>query len=130
MELTESLKNGKGSATVEAPGARWPGLSSISQVAFSVVLVMVAGLFLRSLLNLTRVDTGFNKENVLRLNLDVSSAGYKADDPRLRTLYQQIESQVSALPGVRAASFSAFTFGVGEGSWNSRIIRRRLPHGP
>ncbi len=121
LEFTESLKNGPGpaSGSTHSPVAR---TLIISQVAFSVVLVMVAGLFLRSLVNLTRVDTGFNKENVLRLNLDVSSAGYKADDPRLRTLYPQIESQVSALPGVRAASFSAFTFGVGEGSWNSRIF--------
>ena len=121
LELTESLKNGKGPAcgSTGSPLAR---TLVISQVAFSVVLVMVAGLFLRTLVNLTRVDTGFNKENVLRLDLDVSSAGYVANDPRLRTLYQQIESQASALPGVRAASFSAFTFGVGEGSWNSSIF--------
>jgi hypothetical protein len=56
----------------------------ISQVAFSLVLVVGAGLFLRSLVNITRVDTGFSKQNVLRLNVDGSSAGYKSDDPRLR----------------------------------------------
>ena len=92
----------------------------ISQVAFSLVLVMGAGLFLRSLVNLTRVDTGFNKENVLRLNVDASSAGYEEGDARLRSLYQQIEARVSALPGVRAASFSAFTFH--EGVWETSVF--------
>lgn len=66
------------------------------------------------------VDTGFNKENVLRLDVDASSAGYKEDDLRLPRLYEQIESQVSALPGVRAASFSAFTFD--EIGWNGSIV--------
>jgi predicted permease len=92
----------------------------ISQVAFSLVLVVGAGLFLRSLVNITCVDTGFNKQNVLRLNVDASSAGYKSDDPRLRNLYQQIEARVSVLPGVRAASFSAFTFH--EGEWMTSIF--------
>jgi predicted permease len=78
-----------------------------------------AGLFLRSLLNLNNVDTGFNKENVLRLNIDSSSAGYKAEEPRAAALYHQIEDRVSALPNVKAASFSAFTFH--EGSWSSDV---------
>jgi predicted permease len=119
LELTTTLKDGRGTtgSRTRSPLAR---MLVISQVAFSLVLVVGAGLFLRSLVNLTRVDTGFNKENVLRLQVDASSADYKSDDPRLRTLYQQIETQVSALPGVRAASFSAFTFQ--EGSWNSRIF--------
>jgi predicted permease len=118
LELTSALKDGKattGSRT-RSPLAR---SLIISQIAFSLVLVVGAGLFLRSLVNLNRVDTGFNKENVLRLDVDASSAGYKDDDPRLRTLYEQIEAEVSALPGVRAASFSAFTFN--EIGWNGAI---------
>ena len=92
----------------------------ISQVALSLVLMVGAGLFLRSLVNLNNVDTGFNKENVLRLDIDSSSAGYTAGEPRDLALFQQIEERVSALPNVKAASFSAFTFH--EGSWNSNIV--------
>jgi predicted permease len=119
LELTTTLKDGPGATgfRTRSPLAR---MLVISQVAFSLVLVVGAGLFLRSLVNLTRVDTGFNKQNVLRLNVDASSAGYKSDDPRLRSLYQQIEARVSALPGVRAASFSAFTFH--EGEWMSSVF--------
>ena len=118
LQLTDSLKDGRGAsgATAKSPLAK---ALIITQVAFSLVLLVGAELFLHSLINLTNVDTGFNKENVLRLQTDASSIGYKEDDPRLISLYQQIEQRVSALPGVRAASYSSFTFN--EGSWNGTI---------
>jgi len=85
----------------------------VSQVALSLVLLIGAGLFLRSLVNLANVDAGFNKENVLLFALDPVDVGYK-EDARLANLYQQIEQRVTAEPGVRAASISFFTFNQGE----------------
>jgi len=76
----------------------------------SLVLMMTACLFLRTLYNLSRVDVGFNKENILRLSIDSTALGFQADDPRARVTYHNIEDRVSTLPGVEAASFSAFTF--------------------
>jgi predicted permease len=124
LQLTDALKDGRGSV---GPGTKSPLAKAlvVSQVALSLILMVGAGLFLRSLINLTNVDTGFNKENVLRLQIDASSVGYKSDESRLAALYQQIEQRVSALPGVRAASFSAFTFN--EGSWNGYIIVPGMP---
>ncbi len=98
----------------------------ISQVALSLVLLVGAGLFVRTLVNLTNVDTGFNKENVIHLRIDASSAGYH-EDTRLANLYQLIEQRVSALPGVHAASFSIFTFN--EGTWNNPIWVQGYPEG-
>jgi len=118
LQLTESLKDGGGTSSGAAKSPLAKALV-ISQVAFSLVLLAGAGLFLRSLINLNNVDTGFNKENVLRLQTDESSAGYKEDDARLTSLYQQVEERVSALPGVRAASYASFTFH--EGSWNNGV---------
>jgi predicted permease len=117
-QLTDTLKAGRGplGASTRNPLAK---ALVISQVALSLVLMVGAGLFLRSLVNLNNVDTGFNKENVLRLDIDSSSAGYKAEEPRAAALYHQIEDRIGALPNVRAASFSAFTFH--EGSWTSNI---------
>jgi len=117
-QLTDTLKAGRGplGASTKNPLAK---ALVISQVALSLVLMVGAGLFLRSLVNLNKVDTGFNKENVLRLDIDSSSAGYRAEEPRAAALYHQIEDRIGALPNVKAASFSAFTFH--EGSWTSSI---------
>ncbi|MDE1177158.1 MAG: ABC transporter permease [Edaphobacter sp.] len=52
--------------------------------------------------------------------------GYKDADPRLNALYQQIETRVGALPNVKAASFSAFTFR--EGSWSSSFLVPGMPN--
>jgi predicted permease len=119
VQLTDALKDGRGP---QAAGTRNPLARAlvVSQVALSLVLMVGAGLFLRSLVNLKDVDTGFNKENVLRLEIDSSSAGYTPGEPREVALDQEIEKRVSALPKVSAASFSAFTFH--EGSWNSKVL--------
>ncbi len=118
LQLTDTLKAGRGSQGASGKNPLAKALV-ISQVALSLVLMVGAGLFLRSLVNLNNVDIGFNKENVLRLEIDSSSAGYKAEEPRAVALDQQIEERVSALPNVKAASFSAFTFH--EGTWDSGV---------
>jgi predicted permease len=123
LRLTDTLKSGRGaSATGRTPMAK---ILVVSQVALSLVLMVGACLFVRTLVNLNKVDAGFNKENVLRLNIDSRITGYKDSDPRLTALFKQIEDRVNALPGVQAASFSAFTFH--EGSWNSSIRVPGIP---
>jgi predicted permease len=118
LELTQSLKDRQGAVTVRGKGLVAKSLI-VSQVAFSLLLVVAAGLFLRSLVNLTRVDLGFDKQNVLLLHLDESSAGYKDDEPRMYALYRQITERVNALPRVHGAGFSSFVFH--EGSWSGRV---------
>ncbi|WP_158748912.1 ABC transporter permease [Acidobacterium sp. S8] len=125
LHLTDSLKDGRGpgGARAKNPLAK---VLVVSQVALSLVLMVGAGLFLRSLVNLNHIDPGFNRENVLRLQVETDVTGYKEDDPRLNALFQQIESRVSALPGVKAASFSSFTFH--EGSWSDAIFVSGMPN--
>jgi predicted permease len=125
LDLTNSLKDGRGSSSVGAKSLLAKALV-ISQVALSLVLMVGAGLFLRSLVKLSSMDPGFNRENVLRLQIDSTALGLKKGDPRLQSVFQQIESRVSALPGVQAASFSAFTFD--EGSWNDAVLVPGMPH--
>jgi predicted permease len=76
-------------------------------------------LFLRSLINLSNVDTGFNQQNVILFQPASDSVGYKEDDPRLNDLYREVEEKVIAIPGVRAASFSLFSFN--QGAWTNPI---------
>ena len=117
IALTASLKEGRGAISV---ASRTPLAKAliVSQVALSLVLLIGAGLFLRSLVNLANVDTGFNKENVLLFAIDPPAVGYR-EDLRVVSLYQQIEQRVSALPGVRAASVSMFTFS--QGAWTNHV---------
>ena len=117
LNLTDSLKDGRSSAGASTKGRLAKALV-ISQVALSLVLLVGAGLFVRSLMNLTNVDTGFKTENVIRMHVDPSSVGY-AEDARLTRMYRQIEEVVSALPGVVGSSFSIFAFN--EGTWNNPI---------
>jgi len=112
VELNSSLKQGRNIAAVNSPLAR---ALVVGQVALSLVLLVGAGLFLRTLVNLTNVDMGFDKHNVLVFGIEPASVGYK-EDARLTRLYQEIERRVSAIPGVRAASFSFFTFN--QGAWS------------
>ena len=75
-----------------------------SQIAISLLLVMAAGLFVRTLSNLHSIELGFNRENVLLFSLNARQADYK--DERLARFYEDLWSRFRILPGVRDASFS------------------------
>jgi predicted permease len=117
VDLTEAFKSGRGSA---APGTRSRFTSAliVCQVALSFVLLIGAGLFLRTLVNLTRVSAGFDEKNVLLFGIDPQAVGYKVDS-RLVNLYQQLEQRVAAEPGVLADSVSLLTFNQGE--WRAPV---------
>src|SRR5207302_1843221 len=78
VECGLEIKEGKGSAPAQARSALARALL-MGQVALSLALLTGAGLFLRTLVNLTSMDMGFTKENVLLFQVDESSAGYKED---------------------------------------------------
>jgi predicted permease len=118
VELTNALKDGRGPSSGTARSPLGKALIVI-QIAISLVLMVGAILFVRSLVNLNNVDTGFNREGVLRLQIDSNVTGLKSSDPRMIAMFQQIEQRVSALPGVKAASFASFLFN--QGSWNTGI---------
>jgi len=117
LRLTESLKE-RGVSGYGAGKGRLAQVLVISQIALSLVLLAGAGIFVRSFRNLLQVDTGFDRENVMRVRIDPSSAGYK-EDSRLMNLYERLEERLNAIPGVRAASCSLFIFN--EGTWNNAV---------
>ncbi len=118
LDLAPSLKEGRGTIPVHARSKLARGLI-VGQVALSLVLLAGAGLFLRSLMNLMNVDTGFNKQNVLTTEIDPSSSGYQEDE-HLERLMQRVEQRVGALPGVQAASFAFMVFNGG--AWTSPVV--------
>ena len=76
----------------------------VSQIAISLVMLVAAGLFVRTLSNLESIQLGFNRENVLLFQLDARKAGYK--DPEIAAFYGDLRKRFSAIPGVRSASLS------------------------
>ena len=76
----------------------------VAQVAVSLVLVMGAGLFLRTLTNLRNVDLGFVPERLIVLNVNPQAAGYKGENAVAVT--QRVLERMRTMPGITAASFS------------------------
>ena len=120
-EPNASLKGGK---TAALNPLRNPlGKAFVAaQVALSLLLLVGAGLFVRTLINLQRIPSGFNQENAMLLQVDTSATGYKDKDPRLPVLLRDVEEKVKAVPGVQAASFAFFTFH--QGVWTSPAYTR------
>ncbi|MGE0442764.1 MAG: ADOP family duplicated permease [Gemmatimonadales bacterium] len=81
------------------------------QVALSLVLVVLAGLFSRTFRNLTSVDPGFDRERVIAARIDPRAGGYAGPDAA--ALNQRLLEAVRAVPGVRFASMSAYSLGSG-----------------
>jgi len=84
----------------------------IVQVAFSLLLVAGAGLFLRTLWNLQSVGLGYPREHVLMVSTDGLTAGYEG--PRLSGLWRDLTDRLRALPGVQGVTYS--TNGLFSGS--------------
>ncbi len=83
-----------------------PKILVAGQVALSLLLLVGAGLFVRTLRNVDRQNFGSNRSNVLLVTFDPRMAGYKQE--QVRGLYQQILAHMNALPGVRSATVSMF----------------------
>jgi predicted permease len=114
---TEALAGGRSGTS----GLRRSPLGNaiiVAQVSLSLVLLIGAGLFIRSIVNMTNVVTGFNKQNMLLFTLEPHATDF-TDEPRLAELYRQITIRVNAVPGVRSSSFSIFTFN--HGAWTERV---------
>ncbi len=76
----------------------------VSQVALSLLLMVGAGLFVRTLLNLKRVDPGFNTHNLLLFTVRPGLLGYK--DERVTQIFEQLAEHIEAQPGVQKVTFS------------------------
>lgn len=76
----------------------------VGQVALSLVLLIGAGWFLRTLRNLENVGLGYQRERLLMVSADFLSAGYSGD--RLPPVYNEVRDRLARIPGVRAVTYS------------------------
>ncbi|HEY6291536.1 MAG TPA: ABC transporter permease [Terriglobia bacterium] len=130
VDLNSSLKEGGRSAGTAAPriGRLASGKLLVSaQVMVSLGLLVVAGLFVRSLRNLMHQNLGFSPEHVLVCRLDIAAAGYKPD--QLPAFYERLLGRVRALPGVRSAAVASRSV-LGHSIHTSNISIQGVPSNP
>ena len=89
------------------------------QVALSLLLLIGAGLYIRSLVNLQRVNLGFNQENLLLFAVDAKQGGYKGE--RLKQFYEQMFARLDNLPGLRSATFAHIPL-ISHYMWNGGVL--------
>jgi predicted permease len=116
-DVTPALKSESGSVLGGGYGRLRKGLV-VAQVMLSLLLLVGAGLFLRSLQNLLAIDTGFETERLLSFSVDPVPHGYEPAKSKIfaKTLLERIR----AAPGVAGAGFVSHALLQG-GSWNSAI---------
>lgn len=115
VDLTAELKAGVREGTYQRSPARTALL--VGQIAMAFVLLIGAGLFVRSLWNVRSVDLGFAAERLLTVNVNFSGAGYQPAEAE--TLYRQMLDRAQSVPGVeRASAVNSVPF---ESSWRTRL---------
>jgi predicted permease len=97
----------------------------VTQVALSMLLLVGAALFVRSLNNILTIDTGFDTEHLLSFSVAPGSNGY--EPPQTKTYAKALLERVRATPGVGGAAFVSSPLLSG-GSWNSRITVEGRPY--
>ena len=102
LNLVTMLKGQSGQSSGGRSAARFRTSLATVQVALSMALLVAAGLFVRSLYNVSRVDLGVNIDRVVTFSLSPGLNGYSAE--RSQQLFEEIERQLKTFPGVRAVS--------------------------
>lgn len=104
VDLTPALKDGSTGALRGSPQLRMSRWLIAGQVALSTMLLVGAGLFVRTLMNLSSIDPGFQARQLLIFSVDGSRSGYQGD--KLVGLYERIREKVATIPGVRSLTLS------------------------
>ena len=100
----ESLKTSERKASTRSLG-RWRAALTVAEVALSLVLLIGAGLFLKSFTLIMGMDLGFRTENVLAMNINLPELRYRTADQRFQ-FFQELERRVGALHGVQSVAFA------------------------
>jgi predicted permease len=127
VDLTPTLKDSGRGSSAASRSLLSRGLV-VLQVSLSLLLLVGAGLFLRTLVNLQRVELGFNPHNLLLFGLTPGFLGYKEE--RLVQLYQQLAERLETVPGVQKVTFSTNSLLADGSSSFSVYLRNDLTAAP
>jgi predicted permease len=118
--LSDSLREGGRSLSGGTERHHIRNVLVVAQVCLSFVLLITAGLFVRSLSRAENLYLGFDPHNVLNLGMDPSQLGY--DETRTKSFYEDLENRVRALPGVESATL-ALSVPLGNSNQGAKVYR-------
>jgi putative ABC transport system permease protein len=106
VDLNTTLRDEGRGTSASHTRARMKSLLVVGQVALSLLLLIGAGLLLRSFGRLLRIDPGFDPHNVLTMNVSLPTVKYAKSQQQI-AFFDEVLRRVSSLPGVRNAAISA-----------------------
>jgi predicted permease len=125
--LLSTLKEDAGQKGAARGARRFRTALATVQIALSMALLVAAGLFMRSLVNVTRVELGVQAENVITFNIAPELNGYTPE--RSRALFERIEDELAAMPGVTDVTASMVPI-LGGSNWGSSVSVQGFAAGP
>ena len=117
-DLVTALRNNSGKLAGGRAAKRFQSALATGQIALAMALLMSAGLFLKSLWKVSRVDLGVRVEKLVTFAVSPMSSGY--DSVRTRALYARMEDELASLPGVNSVTSSMVPLIAGS-SWNTGV---------
>ncbi|MGH7663214.1 MAG: ABC transporter permease [Gemmatimonadaceae bacterium] len=118
-DLISMIRASTGQPSGHRTAARFRISLVTAQIALSMTLLISAGLFIRSLANISRVDLGIEVDNVVTFGISPELNGY--DSTRTSTLFTRVEEELAALPGVTGVTASRVPLLSGD-NWGSSVV--------
>ncbi|MDH3222306.1 MAG: ADOP family duplicated permease, partial [Gemmatimonadota bacterium] len=126
-DLASILKSNTGQPSGPRSAVRLRKALVTAQISLSMALLVSAGLFIRSLVNVSRVDLGLQSDNVLTFGISPDLNGY--DNERSLALFADVERELAALPGVRTVSAALVPLLAGN-NWGNNVSVEGFEAGP
>lgn len=126
-DLAAVLRSSSGQPSGSKDAARFRSSMVIAQLALSTALLVSAGLFIKSLINVTQVDLGLNTTNLVQFGISPELNGYQPEETK--ALFAQAEEALAALPGVTGVS-SGMVAVLGGSSWGNSVSVEGFEFGP
>ncbi|HSB12051.1 MAG TPA: ABC transporter permease [Blastocatellia bacterium] len=128
-DVNDSLKEGGRGSTGGAAGIRVRNLLVVSEIALSLVLLVGAGLLIRSFIRLQQFELGFNPDKLLTMRIQLPGSKYN-DRKQVASFFQQLLERIEATPGVQSAGcISSIFLSDTPNSTNFSIEGRPVPVG-
>ncbi|MFQ5705448.1 MAG: ABC transporter permease [Gemmatimonadales bacterium] len=126
-DLMTVLKSSSGQPAGARAAARFRSALVTAQIGLSMALLVAAGLFIKSLANVSRIELGLSVENVVTFAISPVQNGYEPE--QTQALFGQVEEQLAAIPGVTRVSAALVPVLAGD-SWGTDVSVEGFERGP